>query len=274
MTMDPIGAVKETVGIVGAVVKVAAENPDARKAGGQIGRAALTVTKAINNALLPLAAVNFAFDKARAYFESDFEKDVAGRMASVPDEYVVEPKASIAGRALQGLAFSHEEPDLKAMYLELLGTAMDVRSAAGVHPAFVAIIGQLDAEEARLLRTVLNHPVGSALAIAEIRLVVEGTRSGWRTLVRNVMHTVNLTTKEPVEIQRLPAMIDNWVRLGLVSVEYGKFILGDDAYSWVSERPEYVRLQRDHASETVVFEKGILTPTALGGQFAGVVGIF
>lgn len=273
MTLDPSEAVKETVGIVGAVIKVAAENPDARRAGGQLGRAALTVTKAINNALLPLAAVNFAFDKARTYFETAFEADVAARLAEVPDEHVAEPKASVAGPALQGLAFSHEEPDLKAMYLSLLGTAMDARVAAEVHPAFVEIIRQIDAEEARLLRTVLNRPTGSALAIVELRIVVAGPQSGWRTLGRNVMNIVNLSTQEPAEIPRLPAMIDNWVRLGLVSVEYGKFLLGEDAYAWVTARPEYLRFSSDPSNGNVVFEKGILAPTALGAQFAGVVGI-
>jgi hypothetical protein len=56
--------------------------------------------KAINNALLPLAAINFAFDKARAYFAEKFRQDLSEKAAAIPPEQIVEPRASIAGPAL------------------------------------------------------------------------------------------------------------------------------------------------------------------------------
>jgi len=58
------------------------------------------------------------------------------KAAGIPPEHVVEPKASIAGPALQALAFSHEEPDLREMYLNLLRASMDARTAKVAHPAF------------------------------------------------------------------------------------------------------------------------------------------
>ncbi|HEV8398139.1 MAG TPA: DUF4393 domain-containing protein [Vicinamibacterales bacterium] len=177
---DPIKAAQGTISVVGEVIKLAGESPEVRAAGGELGKTALTITKAINNALLPLAAVNVAFDKARNYFSERFEKELTTKVAEIPADDLIEPKASVAGPALQGLAFSHEEPDLKNLYLNLLATAMDARVAAGVHPTFVEIIRQLTAEEASLLRTVLRER--GTIAAAEVRVAVAG--GGFRVLYR------------------------------------------------------------------------------------------
>ena len=137
---DPLTAAKGTISLVGEVLKAAGDDPKVREAASNLGQTAVTITETINNALLPLAAVNFAFDKARAYFDGKFQQDISEKTAAIPLEHIVEPKASVAGPSLQGLAFAHEEPNLKAMFLSLLATAMDGRVAPNAHPAFVEII--------------------------------------------------------------------------------------------------------------------------------------
>jgi len=266
----PVSTAKSAVSLVSDVMKLAADNAEARAAGGELGKTALTLTKTINNVLLPIAAVNFAFDKAREYFSNKFASDLAEKVASVPPDQITEPKASIAGPALQGLAFAHEEPDLKEMYLSLLASSMDKRAAASAHPAFVEMIRQLEASEARLLRGILR--VASGIAVAEIRRIKEG-ESGWVTLQRHVADLVQ--DGQPVEDPQFPAMVDNWIRLGLVHISYDKFLIGDQFYSWVESRPEFARhRQAQEASGfKVTFQKGILWRTALGAQFAGAVGI-
>ena len=67
---EPVKAVKATGGALTELIKIGADNPDARAAGAQLAKAALTVTTAINNGLAPLAAVNFAIQKFRDYFEA------------------------------------------------------------------------------------------------------------------------------------------------------------------------------------------------------------
>lgn len=252
------------------MIKIAGENPDVRAAGGNLGKAALTITKTINNALLPLAAVNFAFDKARSYFENRFSSDLEEKAAGIPREQLREPKASIAGPALQGLAFAHEEPDLKNMYLHLLSSAMDARVASRAHPAFVEILRQLDSEEARLLKGVLRN--ADYISLVEVRLQTPD-QSGWNVLRRHVLNLVNGETSAPVQIPRLPAIVDNWIRLGLVEVDYSKEIVGTEAYSWVEARPEIAQLRTEHEKQRVIAHRGVLQRTNLGEQFAAVVGI-
>jgi hypothetical protein len=68
---------------------------------------ALTIAKAINVVLLPIAAINFGYERARDYFQSRFESDLREKLADVPSDDVVEPKPPLAGPVMQGLAFSN-----------------------------------------------------------------------------------------------------------------------------------------------------------------------
>jgi Abortive infection alpha len=269
---DPIKTAKDGVALLGDILKAAGDNPSVKEAGLNLGKSALTITKTINNVMLPLAAVNFAFDKARQYFENKFQADMATKTGGIPELEIVEPKASIAGPALQGLAFSHEEPSLKDMYLSLLATAMDGRVAADAHPAFVEIIKQLASEEAELLPVILNTE--GSLAIAEIRLN-DLSQGGWHVKAAHLMNLRHRSTNVPFESGRRAAIVDNWVRLGLVEVEYGKALVGDQPYEWVEQRPEYIRFKAEFENEkfSLSFGRGVITRTALGLQFAKAAGL-
>lgn len=272
MTIDEkLKTAKEGVTLLAEVMKAARDDPNVQVAGSELGKTALTITKTINNALLPLAAINFAFDKAREYFAERFQCDLGDKAAGIPPDKVVEPKASVAGPALQGLAFSHEEPDLKDMYLNLLTSAMDGRVADRTHPAFVEIIRQPNSEEAKLLRSVIR---AAKLPVAEIRLTAQLPNS-WHMLLRHLLNLRGPKSGQPLENQRIPAIVDNWIRLGLVEVSYSEHLAGLDSYNWVEERPgfRYFRATRETQKEKVTFQKGILERTAFGEQFATVVGL-
>lgn len=268
---DPIKMAKESVSLVAEVIKAAGDNPQVKEAASNLGQTAVTLTKTINNVLVPLAAINFAFDKARAYFSGKFQEEIAAKAEAIPPEHIVEPKASIAGPTLQGLAFTHEEPNLKEMYLNLLATSMDGRAASVAHPAFVEIIKQLDSEDARLVRGALQSP--SAIPIVQIHRKLK--TGGYNLLVQHLLNLTDSTTGVPVEDPQLPAMIDNWIRLGLVEVMYDKFLNDPANYSWVNQRPEFIRLsqapQPDAAN--VEYQKGLMQRTELGKRFAQAVGL-
>ena len=134
---DTLKTATGIVALVGEVMKTAGDNPYVKEAGNNLGQTAVTVTKAIKTLSLILETINFAGEKVSRYFRGKFEQDIGEKVAKIPVEDIVEPKASIAGPALQGLAFAHEEQNLKDMYLSLLATAMDGRVATTAHPAFV-----------------------------------------------------------------------------------------------------------------------------------------
>jgi Abortive infection alpha len=273
---ESIKNAKDGLAVVGEMLKIAGDNPNVKEAGNNIGQTALTITKTINNALLPLAAVNFAFDKARIYFAEKFQQDILQKASTIPPEQIIEPKASIAGPTLQGLAFTHEEVNLKDMYLSLLATAMDGRVAAEAHPAFVEIIKQLNSEEADLIRGVLQSP--RAIPIIEVRFTKAGENNSWTTLATHILDLTESEDSEPgrpVENPRISAMVDNWIRLGLVHVDYTKHLTAAESYAWADKRPEVIRYRKKYESETqkISSADGILIRTALGTQFANAVGL-
>jgi Abortive infection alpha len=267
---DSIKTATTTVALVGEIIKVAGDNPDVKETGQNLGKTALTITKAINNFLLPLAAVNFAFEKAQIYFLENFQQDLSKKVAGIPPEQIVEPKASVAGPALQGLAFTHEEVNLKDMYLSLLATAMDGRVAEDAHPAFVEIIKQLNSEEANLICGILQSQI--PIPIVEVRLTVE---NGWRTLLTHLLDLTSSETSDQIEDPKIPAMVDNWIRLGLVSVDYGKTLTEAGLYDWIENRPEVARYRQENANDVqqLNFAKGFIERTSLGIQFAKAVGL-
>lgn len=269
---DPIKTAKDGVSVVTEIIKAAGDDPSVKEAAGNLGQTAVTLSKTINNALLPLAAVNFAFDKARDYFSSRFQQDLTEKAKDIPQEHIVQPKASVAGPTLQGLAFTHEEANLKEMFLNLLATSMDGRKADIAHPAFVEIIKQLDSEDARLVRGTLKSE--SPIPIVEIHTVLKNGK-GQNVQLRHLLNLKNTSTGEAVEDPKVSAMVDNWIRLGLVKVEYDKYLTESSHYSWVEDRPEYKRLRDslNNEDQTVGFTREIIYRTELGKQFAAAVSV-
>ena len=98
------------------MIEAAKDDPQVKVAASELGKTAVTLTKAVNLFLIPLAAMNYAVDKARNYFESNFAADFARVAKDIPPDDILEPKASMAGPLLQALAFSHEETELRQMY--------------------------------------------------------------------------------------------------------------------------------------------------------------
>jgi len=269
---DPIKTAANTFGLIGQVIKAAGDNPRVKEAANNLAKTAITVTKAINNVLLPIAAVNFGFDKAREYFEKKFESDMSEKVLTIPPDQIVNPKPSIAGPALQGLAFAHEEVNLKEMYLNLLATAMDARVAEKAHPAFVEIIRQLTSDEANLIRWILRYD--KPTAIVEVRRLTPDFL-GSHQLIRHMMPMIDTATGAPREFPGFASMVDNWIRLGLVEVDYQRHLMDLDAYAWIDQRPEIKRYLQTEGSERrfLEYRKGIIQRTSLGLEFAKTVGL-
>lgn len=276
---NPIEAAKGAVELIGAVIKVAGDHPDVKAAGGNLAKSAKTLTEFINVGLLPIAAINYGYGKARSYFEKAFSADVEAAAGSIPPENLQEPASSIIGPVLQGLAFTHEEDNLKDMYLRLIATAMDNRRTMKAHPAFAEIIKQLSGYEAGILKATL---LPLALPIVEIRSGTydEGMQFGKFSFAKSYRilqtHVLPLGSKDGTAFvsRELPAMVDNWVRLGLVNVSYDTAFTDENSYNWVKTRPEYLYwVPQDNPPQGKLdVAKGQLRSTAFGQQFAMAIG--
>lgn len=274
-TSGPVSDSLQNLGTTATVVKeliqVAGNNEHTAEAGRQLGKAALTVSETVNTLLLPFAAVNYGVKKAKAYFTEKFEIEIKDKLGQIPPENVIEPKASIAAPTIQALAYSHEEIDLKEMYLNLLSTAMDDRHSQDAHPAFVEIVKQMTSEDATIAKLLLPWKTGIPIARIKLEFKPEGN---YRTLLNHLLNGTN-NVSGAVESPRLPVTLDNFIRLGLITIDYTSRVHGDENYDWVENRPEVLRYKAKHAGEDaeVTHEKGILEITAFGRQFSEAVGL-
>ncbi len=267
--MDEKDVVPESVvsSIVTEVLAASRDSVEMKRAGRAIGSSLATIATTVENALLPLAAINYGIEKARQYFAGKFQSDFEAITADIPSDAIVDPKPSVAGPALQGLAFSFEEPDLKVLYLNLLKTSIDSRVSDQAHPSYVEIIKQMSSEEARLLGNILN--ANAKLPAARIEIKINGGTIEPRKVFIN---SINMTNKNQVIIQNIEAMINNWCRLGILSIDFSEWFSDVNRYTWVNSHPLYLSINIPDGA-VLGFEKGLLKKTQFGENFGRAVGI-
>lgn len=252
------------------IVEIAANSPELREAGKRLSKSALTITKAIETVLLPIAAVNFAFEGAKKYFNETFPDDISQATRNIPPELLTKPKASIAAPVLQGLAFSHEEPSLKVMYINLLRSSMDGRKTGSVHPAHAEIIRQLSSDEAQLLDSIMKSNIPTSVPLPIVSLLQQQPKDTYGHRIKNIIAIKNAENREVSFFLSIAAMLDNFVRLGLVSIDYTNHLVSEDRYVWVETHPVYLEMKNKWGKDLEI-GKGILEITGFGKTFSDAV---
>ena len=219
---------------------------------------------------MPIAAVNFVLDKGKDYLRTKFSKDLEFATANIPPEHLIEPKLSIAGPALQGLAFSHEEDSLRTMYLNLLASSMNSERRSTIHPAFAELIRQLGAKDAKLLK---DLSIGNTShAIVRITLTLPD-RAGKHVVRRHLLPYNFLDDSGLVYATSgdsdVPSILDNLCRLGIIAIEYGQWLTNEGAYDWVPTNPLFKAYAQEKlpSGNAISFDKGYLVFTDFGRSF-------
>lgn len=119
----------------------------AHPAAEELGQTAGSVASLARTALRPI----FSMQKAADLVMDRLDGWLAKRLKGIDPDDVVEPPANIAGPAMMGLTFTVDVPELRDMFVQLLATAMTSSTKSSAHPAFVEIIRQMSATEARVL---------------------------------------------------------------------------------------------------------------------------
>ena len=249
-----------------ALQELAAESPNMKAAAESYARRVAIKQAVLLRVYQPLAHF---LGVSRDYFDTEFHEDMAKKLAEIPEEYLATPSPSVAIPAMQGLSYSLEEPNLKEMYLNLLATATDDRMKENAHPSFADIIKQLSPREASLLLDTLRS---SLLPVVRLmRTFEEGV--GGVLMVNYLLPLADTNTGEPAEEPSLPVWIDNWIRLRLIEVDYGRYLTDEDRYAWVAGRPEFVRLEQDdqRGKDGIDVERGSLRATDFGARFLAAV---
>ena len=212
------------------------------------------------------------------YFNFKFAEDMADKLKDVPEDQLVEPKGSVAGPAMQGMWFCLDEPQLKEMYLNLLATASDARIRERAHPAFAQLIAELSSVEAHVLGNVL---VQAQLPLVELRLKAAEIPAGplgqfERGYTVLATHMLDWRQKNEdgslrqVDEPERALFIDNWIRLGLITVDYLGSLNDKSRYDWANTAPAVIKAREKYDTDSdqrIDIQHGVLHATALGKAF-------
>ncbi len=255
------GSAKDIIEATTGLVQAIPIYQDAiQPAAQELGKALGTVAKTVNIALAPVSALVWGFDHMKEFIETK----VADRLKNVPPEKIITPKANIAGPAMDALRYAGHEPSLSDMYANLLASAMNESTQEFAHPAFVEIIKQLTAVEARLLKLFENTPVYPLL---DVRAELKETVGGFE-VYQNYTHLWKFCGMN--NPGRLPASINNLCRLGLLEVPEDKHLINDEFYKPL-ESDEFIgklivdiNLMPDRSHRLI---RKLVRVTGLGQQF-------
>lgn len=136
---DPLGVKKAAPQLIQSALQPAAE---------ELGRGFVTVAKAVNIALSPVEGVVWGFERIRDHITSYLKQQFDG---TDPNK-ITTPNPHVAGPALEALRFTGHNDELRSLFSELLKTSMHSDYSHIAHPAFVQVISQICADEAKLMK--------------------------------------------------------------------------------------------------------------------------
>ena len=214
------------------------------------------------------AAMNSSFSgawnahQAKAYLS----QALPNLLHSCPIEEIKQPNLAVAGHAIDGLRHVLDEPILATMLARLIAMAMDRRHAPQAHPAFVKVIANLCADEARMLAYFLKD---EPLSLVTLRWDYhsDSGKQGGKEVLQNFSHlALHAQCQHP---QFCATYIDNLCRLGLVEIPpFYQYL--DDSYAEIEADPLIRSLIADIESSqerVATVERKGLRITTMGKQF-------
>src|SRR5262245_66529620 len=93
------------------------------------------MSETVHRALKPLEHMVWNYEKVMTYLDVELDE----RLKNTPPDQIITPNPTVAVPAMQALRLTGKEPDLRAMYANLLATSMKKGTAQNAHPAFVQI---------------------------------------------------------------------------------------------------------------------------------------
>ena len=79
----------------------------------------------------------------RAVHLEEYKKQIAKKIAEIPEENLIEPPVRIVGPAIEASKFFIEETTCREMFAQLIASSCNSAVSGAVHPSFHEIIKQL-----------------------------------------------------------------------------------------------------------------------------------
>lgn len=191
-----------------------------------------------------------------------FKKSVEDRVVEIPEDCLKEPQLSILGPTLEASKFYFEEKPLREMFSALAAASMDARKEKDLHPSYPEIIKQMSPLDAKNLSF-----FNATLPIAEYYQEKQDSTHKRRTILSNVF----LANKNELDLEVQSRSIASLCRLGLIEVDYERYMLSTRYYSAFYTTDYFLDLQEKLKPRwSVGVSPGRVRTTPLGKSFRSV----
>lgn len=147
-----------------------------------------------------------------------YAKDIDDEVSKIPNDSINNnPDISVIGPALEASKYYVEKTDVRKMFAKLIAAEFDARSSDKVHIAFVEIIKQMSANDAKLLK--ILPKVGP---LAEFRLYANDRKS-YTSLGKDIIYIPGLIE---TNFENNAISINNLSRLGIVELSHISSLVG------------------------------------------------
>lgn len=86
-----------------------------------------------------------------SYALQEFEKELKGKIAKIPEDKLIEPDIQIIAPTLDSARYCIEKEVLRKLFSNLISSSMNIDTAEKAHPIFADIIKHLSVNDAKLL---------------------------------------------------------------------------------------------------------------------------
>ncbi|UFT92951.1 DUF4393 domain-containing protein [Pectobacterium carotovorum] len=229
----------------------------------ELGKGLAVIAKSINVALSPLSVMVWGYEK----IQNQFIPKVAEKLKDTKPEDIVTPKPNVAVPAIEALRYTANDESLSDLFAGLLASAMDKNKAYKAHPAFVEIIKQLTADEAKII-TLMKEK--KSIPLIDV-VIVNNQDHGESVAFSNLSSFIYEGGLEHSKL--FSSYIYNLCRLGLFEIPDGYSYINITAYDEIINSPfwEYVSTSAKlKEGNTLDYNKKILNVTDMGKQFISI----
>lgn len=176
----------------------------------------------------------YAIVRSFGYINKDEIIDIVKSAIDTVDESRrVMPDKRIFVPAIQQLSYSTDDEILKHAYKQLLASSMDLDKQKYVHPSFVNIISQLNADEIKLLNS-LTCVTAKSYPLINLRVKAENQKGLGITQIKYFTDIGYDVCDSP---QNICVYLENLERLKLITIPWDKYLLDTNEYTRLENHP-------------------------------------
>ena len=218
-----------------------------------------TLQGATRVALAPISAMIWGYDKIAGYLDVAIPEYFARK--NIKKENIKSPDPSIAGPVIEAMRYTSHKPELIEMFTNVLGASMNSESY-DEHPAFVEIIKQLCSDECKMLKQLQTDDV---MPMIKQRLSLQDKGDiDIAPYFSDICYLANCEYP-----QKFPEYLDNLHRLGLVIIEYDRWLVNDQYYIDLLNNPNYIKVV-PAKDQKIIEKKSLYKLSDMGKKFCTV----